>query len=389
VTIDAEEPESQIGVSEASGPLAPDSYKLLVHYQDSLENPAATSSPVTVTLVSAPPCTPGTYSLSGKEPCTEAPAGYHVETPGATEPSECQPGSYSSTTGMAFCVPAATGYYVPTEGATLELECEAGHFSAVTDSIACLPTLPGYYAPKASMLAIPCEAGTYAGSAESATCSAASPGSFVDMSQATTQTPCPAGFFSSEVRATGCVITPAGTFATGGAASATPCPTGFTSGEGASKCTAVPSEQKSAQQLPGTMAKTPTTQSSGSAGTTQQAKVLVVTVAAAKHSASLRKKRLQRILIRCESEASLLVDVNAVVRTGRRHLSLKAKPLRLKCRAGVATTTTAKFKLTKKAHKLLANHRAKLKLTVRVYEAGALGKAGAVPLASAVLRGRR
>ncbi len=62
--------------------------------------------PVTITF-GAPPataCAPGTYSATGNEPCTPAPAGTYVATSGAIVPTACPVGT-SSLVGATSCVP--------------------------------------------------------------------------------------------------------------------------------------------------------------------------------------------------------------------------------------------------------------------------------------------
>src|SRR5439155_27265644 len=58
------------------------------------------------------PCSLGTYSATGNEPCTPAPAGYYVGATGATSPALCGLGTYSNVTGASACTPAPAGYYV-------------------------------------------------------------------------------------------------------------------------------------------------------------------------------------------------------------------------------------------------------------------------------------
>lgn len=63
-------------------------------------------------------CSPGSFSATGNEPCTPAPAGSYVATAGATSAVLCPAGTYSNLAGATSCTPAPDGSYVATAGAT-------------------------------------------------------------------------------------------------------------------------------------------------------------------------------------------------------------------------------------------------------------------------------
>jgi hypothetical protein len=85
-----------------------------------------TATSTVVVVVAEPPvasCQPGSFSATGKEPCTPAPKGRYVSVAGAIEAVNCAPGSYSDVEGATSCKPAQAGYYVANSGAMLQLPC--------------------------------------------------------------------------------------------------------------------------------------------------------------------------------------------------------------------------------------------------------------------------
>ena len=147
-------------LSAPSQPLPTDSYQLTLSYQDTLANPNASASSVSVG-VAYPLCEPGTYSASGEEPCANAPMGYFVDVEGATEPNECPGGHFADVERLTECLPASPGSYVPATGAKAELECEQGTYNDLAGQSSCLPAPFGHYAPKGAVTPTACPAGHF------------------------------------------------------------------------------------------------------------------------------------------------------------------------------------------------------------------------------------
>jgi hypothetical protein len=104
-----------------------------------------------------------------------------------------------------------------------------------------------------------------------------------------------------------------------------------------------------------------------------------------KRATSLAKARQQRYVLTCSAAMTVQVRVAALITAGKKHLTLAARTLTLKCNAAKATEATASFKPTNAAKQLLSQHGASVKLSVRVYATGATA---GTTLASATVRGR-
>ncbi len=197
---------------------------------------------------SATPCAPGSYSATGNEPCTAAPAGSYVASAGATAPTPCAPGTYSALTGSTSCNAAPLGMYATGPGATSATPCAVGTYSAVAGATTCTPAPAGSYVPTAGATsATLCAAGTYSASAGAASCTPAPAGSYGTGPGATSATPCAAGTYSASAGATSCTPAPVNTYvASSGATSATPCAPGtWTNGAtGATACVPIPPAQQ-------------------------------------------------------------------------------------------------------------------------------------------------
>lgn len=81
-------------------------------------------------------CAPGTYSLSGTEPCDPCPAGRYSDTFGSTFCIDCAAGT-SSGAGSQVCSPCPEGTANDTSGG-LCTTCEDGKIAATIGSTACL-----------------------------------------------------------------------------------------------------------------------------------------------------------------------------------------------------------------------------------------------------------
>ena len=187
----------------------------------------------------AAPCGPGSFSTSGAEPCTPAPAGSYAGGDGNTSVTLCPPGTFSSATGGASCTQAPAGSYASGDGNTSATLCLAGTFSSATGSASCTSAPAGSYAAgDGNTSATLCPPGTFSSAAGSASCTEAPAGSYASGDGNTSATLCPPGTFSSATGSASCTPAPAGSYASGrGNTSATPCPVGTTSSGGASFCT--------------------------------------------------------------------------------------------------------------------------------------------------------
>ncbi len=90
-------------------------------------------------------CQPGTYDAGGNA-CVLAPAGSFVPTPGATQPTECSPGSWQDLEGQDGCNEADPGFFVPGSGATEQTACPDG-FTSEAGATECTIRLSGNTCP--------------------------------------------------------------------------------------------------------------------------------------------------------------------------------------------------------------------------------------------------
>jgi hypothetical protein len=197
---------------------------------------------VTVPALAAP-CTPGSFSPTGSDPCVPAPPGTYVPTVGASTATRAPVGTFVSTSGASTPTLAPVGTFVSSTGASTATQAPVGTF--VSTSGASTPTL----AP----------VGTFVSSTGASTATRAPVGTFVSTSGASTPTLAPAGTFVSSTGASTATETPAGSFAanagqstptlaapgfyvsTTGATSETPAPVGtFVMGFGQTAATSAP-----------------------------------------------------------------------------------------------------------------------------------------------------
>jgi hypothetical protein len=84
--------------------------------------------------VNVPPvqCAPGTFSLTGAVPCTDAQPGFYVENAGERMQMPCPLGTFSADSRSTFCQPAPKGYYINTTGAASATKCAAGMTTELT-----------------------------------------------------------------------------------------------------------------------------------------------------------------------------------------------------------------------------------------------------------------
>ena len=209
---------------------------------------ASEATAVSQAVVAAPvPCTAGSWSASGDEPCTSATAGHFAPGTGTTAQLACAAGTYDPEEGSASpaaCLSTPPGAWSGS-GSAGYTKCPAGTYQAVysaTSAAACLADPPGTYTAEFAWEVNPCPAGTYAAGNGNVVCSPAQPGYYVGGSEAAAQTPCPPGTYSSATSTTECTPAPAGSYDSGEANTGpTPCPAGtYAEAPRSAGCTATP-----------------------------------------------------------------------------------------------------------------------------------------------------
>ena len=202
------------------------------------------SVPLTVT---AAECTSGFYSATGTAPCTPAPAGTFVASPGSTATTPCLAGTYNPDPGQSSCTPAPAGTFVASPGSTATTPCLAGTYNPDPGQSSCTPAPAGtFVASPGSTATAPCLAGTYNPDPGQSSCTPAPAGTFVASPGSTATTPCLAGTYNPDPGQSGCTPAPVGTYvASTGATAPTSCPPGTTTiglgATSAAQCVAAPS----------------------------------------------------------------------------------------------------------------------------------------------------
>lgn len=213
--------------------------------EDALCKPVSISSSgvISAKLNPASRCVAGTHYSAVDKNCVPAPAGSFVSSNGASKPTLCPAGSFSSTRGSMSCTKARPGFFVSVPGSQTQTPCPAGSYADREGSTSCTPAPAGSFVSEAgSVAATPCLMGSYSSTKGASSCITAPAGTFVPTNEATSPTPCPAGSFSSTGGSIACTKAPAGAYAMGeGNTRATACPTGsFTDKVGSSSCSQAP-----------------------------------------------------------------------------------------------------------------------------------------------------
>jgi hypothetical protein len=189
------------------------------------------------------PCSEGTFSVDGLEPCEDAPPGTYVDVPGATEPTPCAPGTYQEYAASVLCPQADVGHFVPESGADQQTPCDVGTFAASLGQTECDPAPPGTFVDMTGASeATLCPIAFFSASEGSTECTGAEPGHYVDQAGADQQTACPPGTYTGESLSTECEPAPAGTHAPSeGSTAPTDCaPGGYTDVSGSAQCVPAP-----------------------------------------------------------------------------------------------------------------------------------------------------
>jgi len=91
----------------------------------------------------APKCARGEVLVAGA--CAAVAAGYYAPQEGMTEGIQCQPGSFSISTGAEVCTACPIGEFQANYAATACEPCALGEFSAATGAVACVKCPPGEF----------------------------------------------------------------------------------------------------------------------------------------------------------------------------------------------------------------------------------------------------
>jgi hypothetical protein len=191
----------------------------------------------------APTCQPGTFSASGSEPCTPAPAGSFVAGSGASAATLCPAGFFSATSGAIACDPAPAGSFVDSPGAVAAILCAPGYYQPLVAQISCTEAPAGsFVATSGATAATQCSPGTFSATSGAIVCTEAPAGSYVAGAGATEATLCAAGTFQDQPGQTNCTSSPTGSFVSGiGVIAATLCPAGtYQDQMGQSSCMPAP-----------------------------------------------------------------------------------------------------------------------------------------------------
>ena len=199
------------------------------------------ATPVTQSFTVTPgtPCAAGSYSTTGFEPCTPAPAGSYAAGPGNTSASLCPAGTYQPNSGQTSCLPASPGNFVAGTGQTAQMSCPMGRYQPNSGQISCLAADPGHFVAGTEQTAqTSCEPGSYQPNSGQTSCLAADPGHFVAGTRQVAQTSCEPGSYQPNSGQTSCISASPGYYvAAAGASAQEQCPVGYTSPAGATACT--------------------------------------------------------------------------------------------------------------------------------------------------------
>jgi len=111
------------------------------------------SPPRVVTYVAPAPCSSGTYSATGMQPCTDCPAGKYGNSTGLTACTNCPAGTYGSVTrgtSSTACANCAAGTYSSANASSACTQCGVGTYSALSGQSACTPCIGRTYADAGS-----------------------------------------------------------------------------------------------------------------------------------------------------------------------------------------------------------------------------------------------
>ena len=190
------------------------------------------------------PCGPGTYAPTAATGCLLAPAGYFVNSTGATSYKPCATGSFAGERGTDTCDPCAAGSYANQLGSKTCKACPAG-LTSTPGASTCKACPAGTASPSGSPICVSCAVGTFNDQPKQSECKPCIAGYFCPVSGINklpkdygTRYTCSAGSFSA-AGAKSCSLCPVNFFqADSGKSTCSPCKSGTTRGKtGASVCT--------------------------------------------------------------------------------------------------------------------------------------------------------
>jgi hypothetical protein len=448
VKVEPSDPLLEAAVASAPAKLAPGAYRLRLQYQDALGNPVAGTAPIKLVLL-ALKCSLGSYSESGRAPCTEAAPGHYVEaagsttaipcmpgtydpasgsttsaacleaeaghyvaTTGAASQSECPPGAYQPETGSFQCTLAGLGHYVATGGSSVEYECPAGTYADTTDSSVCKLTPEGHYSGAGASLPIDCPPGTsnpdkngaslaacvadqpgYYSPAAASDAIACLPGSYAPERESFQCTAADPGFYVSGEHASSELPCPAGHYSPfSGDSQCAPAPVGTYASAGAKAPTACPAGSEAPVEGLGACIPIIATASSTSPTTTSTTSLPAAAapecmLAAVAKQLSLARTGRQAFTLTCNQGGKLAVGAIVTITAGHHRLRLAAVASSVSVAPGVHGRETLRVKLTGAARKLLRGRGTRVTVAVTV-TAPAVSGSAPKPL-SATLTGRR
>jgi hypothetical protein len=137
---------SAIGTTATSCPVATEGDVAATEVEELEPAPADSPEPLQAEGDAVNPlqCQPGTWSETGLSTapggCIEAEPGYAVLLAGATEQTECVPGTFTQQAGASSCRPAPEGTFVPSSGSSKAYVCDEAVGLGAS-------TCPGYVSP--------------------------------------------------------------------------------------------------------------------------------------------------------------------------------------------------------------------------------------------------
>ncbi len=135
-------------------------------------------------------CMAGYYCLGSINPPTPCSAGAYCPTTSLSASTPCPFGAYCPTTGLLIPTPCAPGFNCPNASMTTQAPCAASTYSANASQTACTSCAAGTSSPPGASVCSSCAAGSYSTSTTSTVCTLCVPGTFLNSSGATSSAAC-------------------------------------------------------------------------------------------------------------------------------------------------------------------------------------------------------
>ncbi|KAL5011699.1 hypothetical protein ScPMuIL_010250 [Solemya velum] len=174
-------------------------------------------------------CEIGTYQTSiGSKSCKLCEVGSYQASVGSTSCTPCESGSYQASSGSSDCTSCGEGTWTATTGSTENKDCKdycvAGSYSTTGFAPCTLCEVGSYQASVRSTSCTPCGIGTYQASVGSTTCTLCEIGSYQASVGSTFCTPCEFNSYQASPGSTSCITCSNGTWtATTGSTADTDC----------------------------------------------------------------------------------------------------------------------------------------------------------------------